>query len=580
MWSVSMKILSDQQDALLQEERETLADLKAILSHFGMAPEDEQALEKSIQQADDFFMLVVVGEFNAGKSVLINALLGERLLKAGVTPTTTRINVVRYGEQTQRTAFEENITLFYAPTPLLREISIVDTPGTNAIIREHEAITSQFVPRSDLVLFVTSADRPFTETERAFLELIHSWGKKIVIVLNKIDLLQTQEELDQVLDFIRENATPLLGFSPEIFPVSARQALEAKLGQPNLWSQSRFEALEEYIKNTLDETSRLKLKLASPLGVGLKLAEQYEAIAAARLAVLQEDLSLLGNLEQQMTHFESEMLSDFQFRMTDIEKVLYQMEQRGQDFFNEKMKLLNIFDLTDKKYMQRSFEKQVVANVPQQIAAKVDLLIDWMVERNFQQWHAMNEVLEESRQRLSAAPAARPNVGTFSYDRQRILAAVGQKTQEVVAGFDKEKQARLIAEQAQNTVAATAAMEAGAIGLGTLIAALASTAAADITGIVLASVMAVLGFLVIPARKRKAIKEMREKIGELRTQLVDALSEEFKAQIRLSIDEINAALSPYARFVRAEHGQLRATRTELRACQTKIETLMDQVEHL
>lgn len=575
-----MKILSDQQDALLQEERETLADLKAILSHFGMAPEDEQALEKSIQQADDFFMLVVVGEFNAGKSVLINALLGERLLKAGVTPTTTRINVVRYGEQTQRTAFEENITLFYAPTPLLREISIVDTPGTNAIIREHEAITSQFVPRSDLVLFVTSADRPFTETERAFLELIHSWGKKIVIVLNKIDLLQTQEELDQVLDFIRENATPLLGFSPEIFPVSARQALEAKLGQPNLWSQSRFEALEEYIKNTLDETSRLKLKLASPLGVGLKLAEQYEAIAAARLAVLQEDLSLLGNLEQQMTHFESEMLSDFQFRMTDIEKVLYQMEQRGQDFFNEKMKLLNIFDLTDKKYMQRSFEKQVVANVPQQIAAKVDLLIDWMVERNFQQWHAMNEVLEESRQRLSAAPAARPNVGTFSYDRQRILAAVGQKTQEVVAGFDKEKQARLIAEQAQNTVAATAAMEAGAIGLGTLIAALASTAAADITGIVLASVMAVLGFLVIPARKRKAIKEMREKIGELRTQLVDALSEEFKAQIRLSIDEINAALSPYARFVRAEHGQLRATRTELRACQTKIETLMDQVEHL
>ncbi len=575
-----MKILNDHQEALLQAEREVLADLKSILSNFGMSPEDQQALEKSIQQADDFFMLVVVGEFNAGKSALINALLGESLLKMGVTPTTTRINLVRYGEQPQRTAFEENISLFYAPAPLLKEISIVDTPGTNAIIREHETITSQFIPRSDLVLFVTSADRPFTETERAFLEMIHSWGKKIVIVLNKIDLLQTQEELSEVLDFIRKNATNLLGFSPEIFPVSARQALDAKLGQPNLWAQSRFDSLEDYIKDTLDETNRLKLKLASPLGVGLKLAEGYEAIVSARVAVLQGDLSLLGNLEQQMSRYEQEMLSDFQYRMTDIEKVLYQMEQRGQDFFNEKMKLLNIFDLTDKKYMQRSFEKQVVADVPKQIEAKVDLLIDWMVESNFQQWHAMNEVLEESSQRLSAAPAARPSIGTFIYDRQHILSSVGQKTKQVVEGFDKDKQARLIAEQAQNTVAATAAMEVGAIGLGTLIAALASTAAADITGIVLASVMAILGFLVIPARKRKAIKDMQEKIGTLRTQLVDALSEEFKTQIRQSIDEINAALSPYARFVRAEHNQLMTTRTNLHECQVKIEALVDQVENL
>ena len=74
---------------------------------------------------------------------------------------------------------------------LLREIHIVDTPGTNAIIREHEAITSEFVPRSDLVLFVTSADRPFTETERVFLEQVRGWGKKVVIVINKIDILES-----------------------------------------------------------------------------------------------------------------------------------------------------------------------------------------------------------------------------------------------------------------------------------------------------------------------------------------------------------------------------------------------------
>jgi hypothetical protein len=77
-----------------------------------------------------------------------------------------------------------------APAPLLRDIHIVDTPGTNAVIREHEAITAEFVPRSDMVLFVTSADRPFTETERAFLEQVRGWGKKVVVVINKVDILE------------------------------------------------------------------------------------------------------------------------------------------------------------------------------------------------------------------------------------------------------------------------------------------------------------------------------------------------------------------------------------------------------
>ena len=77
-----------------------------------------------------------------------------------------------------------------APVELLRDLHIVDTPGTNAIDREHERLTIDFVPRADLVLFVTSADRPFTETERVFLETIRDWGKKIVIVVNKVDIFQ------------------------------------------------------------------------------------------------------------------------------------------------------------------------------------------------------------------------------------------------------------------------------------------------------------------------------------------------------------------------------------------------------
>ena len=75
----------------------------------------------------------------------------------------------------------------------------MDTPGTNAIIREHEEITTQFIPRSDLILFVTSADRPYTESERQFLEKIQAWGKKIVLVINKIDILEGAEAVKEII---------------------------------------------------------------------------------------------------------------------------------------------------------------------------------------------------------------------------------------------------------------------------------------------------------------------------------------------------------------------------------------------
>jgi predicted GTPase len=89
--------------------------------------------------------------------------------------------------------------VFTHPTDWLRDINLVDTPGTNAVVQRHQELTEEFVPRSDLVLFVTSADRPFSESERAFMECIRSWGKKVIVVVNKIDILEGGGEVAQVL---------------------------------------------------------------------------------------------------------------------------------------------------------------------------------------------------------------------------------------------------------------------------------------------------------------------------------------------------------------------------------------------
>jgi len=88
--------------------------------------------------------------------------------------------------------------------------------------------------------------------------------------------------------------------------------------------------------------------------------------------------------------------------------------------------------------------------------------------------------------------------------------------------------------------------------LKSLITALATTMAADVTGIVAASLMAVLGLFIIPASRRKAKRDLHERLANLRTNLVSASSTEFKKEMRLSVARIKEAIAPYSRFVRAE----------------------------
>jgi small GTP-binding protein len=551
-----MHILSEKLESILSEERTLLNELRLGLVAFGVPDEDQETLGQSIRQLDDLFLLVVVGEFNSGKSAFINALLGQKILKEGVTPTTTQINILRYGEEQERSVENDTLQVLTTPNDLLKEISIVDTPGTNAIIRQHETITTQFVPRSDLVLFITSADRPFTESERAFLEVIRDWGKKVVVVLNKIDLFQDESELNQVKEFIGENARALFGNTPEIFPISARLALRAKQGEPEVWQDSCFELLENYIFDTLDETGRIRLKFNNPLGVGANLVTKYLSVTHGRLDLLKEDFSLLEDVEAQLSIYQEDMGRDFTFRMADIENILYEMEQRGQDYFDETIRLPRVFDLLNKERIQTEFTRQVVADVHERIEKKVTELIDWLVDADFRQWQAVTEHLAERRRQHKERILGDTGVGSFHTERERLIDGVGREAQHVVEGYDKAQEAEQIALGAQTAVAATAAIEVSAVGLGALIYVLATTAAADATGVILASVVAALGLFVIPVRRRRAKLELRDKIAALRMQLMQSLRAQFENEIERSLHKIQEATSPYTRFVRAERGKM------------------------
>ncbi|HKV08592.1 MAG TPA: dynamin family protein [Thermoanaerobaculia bacterium] len=574
------RILNAKQDELLAENRRLVGDLQQALARFDASEEDQATLQRSALQLDELFLLVVAGEFNAGKSAFINALLGDKVLEEGVTPTTTRVHIIKHGPEVSRTPVESALDVITAPAELLSDINIVDTPGTNAIHREHEAITRTFVPRSDMVLFVTSADRPFTESERAFLQGIREWGKKVVVVLNKIDIFESPEDVERVRSFIADNARALLGFTPDIFPVAARLAQRGKAtNDPELLARSRFEELERYIVQTLDEKERVRLKLLNPLGVAERLSRKYLEVTDGRLNLLKEDFAAIEDIERQLALYKDDMERNFRFRLSDVDKVLHEFENRGVAFFDDTMRITRIFDLVNKSKMKADFESKVVGDMPQVIERRVSEVIDWLVAADLRQWEAVMEHLAKRRHEHADRIVGRVG-GSFDYDRTRLLDSVGRAANQSIQTYDKDRESTRLAESVQVAVAGTAIAEIGAIGLGAVLTHVAVTAAADFTGILAASTVAALGLFIIPNRRHEAKKDLKAKIVELREQLMTSLTGQFDREIEGSLRRIDEAISPYTRFVRAERDRLATAREELSAVDQGIERLRARVEGL
>jgi len=158
-----------------------------------------------------------------------------------------------------------------------------------------------------------------------------------------------------------------------------------------------------------------------------------------------------------------------------------------------------------------------------------------------------------------------------------LITSIRDEANRVIDTYDKAREADEIARRSQNAVAATAAISAGAVGLGTLVTVLATTMATDVTGILLAGVMAALGLFIIPTRRRNAKKEMRQKVKSMRDQLTKSLSDHFSHEIDRSLQEIRDTITPYTRFIKSENEKNQQAHQKLQNYLTEIIQLSDEI---
>jgi small GTP-binding protein len=321
-----------------------LQELSEVADGLGAKSLKERVDRELVRKLEeDRFHLVVVGEFNHGKSTFVNALLGETVLPVGVTPTTAAIHHLKYAEQAEATVVyqsgrRETIPFAEAkrfavgggasadevdylevgyPAELLKErILLVDTPGVNDLSLQRADITYSYIPRADAVLFLLDAGQILKESERQFLQdkLLKASRDKIVFVITKWDILNDDEK-KEALAYARTQLANLVK-DPVVFPISAETALQAggmaQSGMPELLAHLTTFLAEERGRILLDNALGEGLNVSSLLSRGLdarrrSLSMKTEELER-RIKMLEEDLrGQAGTIEQRRIKIREEI---------------------------------------------------------------------------------------------------------------------------------------------------------------------------------------------------------------------------------------------------------------------------------
>lgn len=265
-------------DRALQNYRSDLDNLLHLVQQLTAAinnpnlQETTNSLRKNINEP---FLFVVVGEVKAGKSSFINALLEAEVCATDIEPCTDSIQQIVYANERFVQQVEPNLRKVGLSIERLKDISIVDTPGTNTIIKEHQIVTERYIPNSDLTFFVLFAKNPYQKSAWDFLDYVSAqWRKKVVFILQQADLLKSAD-LTKNIERVKEYAHQKQLQSPTIFATSAERELNGE-------AESGFAQVRDYIKEIVSSGASYKIKLRSVSETTQKiidtLAEDIEAL--------------------------------------------------------------------------------------------------------------------------------------------------------------------------------------------------------------------------------------------------------------------------------------------------------------
>ena len=626
-------VIGEQGERLLNKEREILDDIVNFLETSAPELEEIKLLLDARKGLNELFLIVIVGEFNAGKSSVINAVLGDKFLAEGILPTTNEITVLRYGESKQRVQSEDGFYNQDIPVDLLKQVSIVDTPGTNVILKRQQRLTEEFVPRADLVLFVLSADRPMTESEVKFLSYIKKWGKKVVFVLNKCDLLETDEDRNEVTKFVRDNAKRLLGVdNAPVIPVAARNALRLKKANASMkeYAETGFPAFEEYVNSYLGGGSgnnksgenrsgeALRLKLATPLNVSELLLSASKQILDAEMSVAETEVAAASGVDEQMNAYKETMVKDASEQVNFVRANVNGAVKRANALVDETLRLENALDLITtyivgadyselddldvasnssgdsadaasggegnrkkrkKKYSKfvKAYQSTVLGSADQELKKTVKEFSKWLKRNNDAR---LSSYLKAVSSRGFDTTITASGIKDFLESSEKGAPKINSAAIAVADNFDNEAAAYKLDEEMRSAVYGSLGSSAGALVSAFVLSGFLSSMSEDILAYLLAAAVGYVGILSLPLKRQECKAKIQRAAEALVEDVERELLKELAEEIDATSDRVDQLVAPWEAAARVERARVQKCLEVQEKYATEVENLAIEVENL
>ncbi|KAK3415779.1 probable transmembrane GTPase FZO-like, chloroplastic isoform X3 [Eucalyptus grandis] len=600
--------LEDKEKQLIETEKVVLLEAVNVIQKAAPQMEEVSLLVDATSHIDEPFLLVIVGEFNSGKSTFINALLGERYLKEGVVPTTNEITFLRYSEsdsdEKQRCErHPDGQYICYIPAPILKEMIIVDTPGTNVILQRQQRLTEEFIPRADLLIFVISADRPLTESEVAFLRYTQQWRKKVVFVLNKSDIYQNDLELQEATSFISENVQNLLNAeNVALYPISARSALESKLSasyesakeytnmlvSDSQWRVGSFYKLEKFLYSFLDGSTsmgmeRIKLKLETPIGIAERLVSSCETVLRQDYEDANQDLNTVLGIVSSVKEYVMKMERDSISWRRKILSLVDTTKSRVVELTESSLQLSNLDLVATYVFKgEKSATMPATAKVQNDILgpALLDankLLIDyvsWLHSSNDSQGRLYRESFEKRWPSLVHSNAQ------MTLERFDLLRKLDEQCLKVIENFSASSASKTFDQEIREVFLGTFG-GLGAAGLSaSLLTSVLDTTLEDLLALGLCSAGGLLAISNFPARRQVVVNKVNKTVDALARDLEEAMQKDLLDTVTNMENFINIISKPYQEAAQSRLDKILKLQDELSAVQDRLRMLQIEIQNL
>ncbi|GAB5555175.1 MAG: hypothetical protein Sapg2KO_47660 [Saprospiraceae bacterium] len=560
--------------AHLDEAIKDLHELAIKINHEGIA----QTVSDLRSRIHDPFMFVIVGEVKAGKSSFVNALLDTKREVTAVAahPMTDTIQQIIYGEKEEIIEVNDFLKKIHVPVDILKEIAIVDTPGTNTIVENHQAITENFIPASDLIVFVFEAKNPYRQSAWDFFDYIsEEWRKKVIFVLQQKDLMP-DVDLQTNIQGVKDYAAKKEIKDPIVFAVSA------KLEQEGDKENSGFVPVRNYIQENITGGQAPAMKLANTLVTSLQINQSIKEGLGLRNKQWEVDNEFRRDITETLNHQETQSTKQVDLLVENILAGYDRITQTKEKELKEGLSFWGLLrrsvsSIFSKKSSAQEWLENLAKELEEELNSELKFKlsggIDDLADSVQQMARMIDLKIRNSQNILSKDDEIFSNIAE---KRSNVFRDLRETFEDFIKKSENFTDKELFPDH--GPLGANIATGSGIAVIGIILAAVVQGGMFDITGGILTAIGLLFAGVGTSGKRRKVVNGFQQEIVKGRSRLEEDVTNILKTYIKRLKDKIDTNFHRFDQMLKKEQQQIQELSEEENKIEARLLDLQTNLE--